>query len=59
MPNFNRKTVLSEQFFELVPQLGTLVQRLELIFQTFAVSKSSLNEAIRMEQQKEDLINKC
>lgn len=35
------------------------MQRLELIFQTFAVAKSSLNEAIKLEQQKEDLINKC
>jgi len=34
------------------------VQRLELVFQTYAVSKASLNEAIRMEQHKEDIIQR-
>lgn len=58
MPGFDRKTPLSEQFFEIVPQLSTLVQRLELVFQQYAVSKASLNEAIRMEQHKEDIIQR-
>ena len=58
VPSFSRKTPLSEQFFEIVPQLSTLVQRLELIFQTYPVSKTSLNEAIRMEQHKEDIIQR-
>lgn len=34
------------------------MQRLELVFQTYAVSKASLNEAIRMEQHKEDIIQR-
>ncbi|KAL4446071.1 hypothetical protein ABPG74_021610 [Tetrahymena malaccensis] len=57
VPNLNRKTLLNADFFEVIPQLNILVNRMDLIFSQHTKNSFENIELRQMVKKKEEIIS--
>ncbi|KAL4492630.1 hypothetical protein ABPG72_007743 [Tetrahymena utriculariae] len=57
VPNLNRKILLNADFFEVIPQLNILVNRMDLIFSQYTKNSFENVELRQMVKKKEEIIS--
>ncbi|EAS04186.2 exocyst complex component Sec10 (macronuclear) [Tetrahymena thermophila SB210] len=57
VPNLNRKTLLNADFFEVIPQLNILVNRMDLIFSQYTKNSFENTELRQIVKKKEEIIS--